>query len=246
MLQETSGVMPPLHFVQTHKPWSDRPGGQVAALEDMAKLADLSGRPALFSSFASIQARGDQQVDLAVRLRTSDKLLEQVDDLLAAIKERLLHIVKQYPPFSQESPQRISYLNSISGLRQQLDALAFPPEQEAGSLPVEASGPVKPVEAPFSKMLARGDLAIPELSPETASDAAVQGALDEVIALQQRVAATRAAMWEDVVRYVGNAVSGGEADFQAETQADAVRGYVIAHPGQGIGFNVHAVLSPGA
>lgn len=242
MLQESSGVSHPLVAAQTQKPWPVRPGGQATAQGNVVELADQSGRPGLFSSFASVQARGDRHLDSALRLRAADAALQKADALLEAIKERLTHIVKQYPPFSQESPQRISYLNSISGLRQQLDALAFPPEADAVNPGDARSGDEA---APTPRMPARGDLAIPELNPETASDAEVSDALEAVISARHDVAVSRAAMWEDVARFVGPARFSQEADFLAQSRVDAVRGYVIAHPGPGIGFNARAVLASG-
>ncbi|MEW6677856.1 MAG: hypothetical protein AB1421_08030 [Pseudomonadota bacterium] len=166
--------------------------------------------------------------------------MQKSDELLAQIKERLTHIVKQYPPFSQDSPQRITYLNSISGLRKQLDALAFPPERKAQQAETASLGLPS---VPGPSLPAKGDLAIPELDPRKATDEEVRSALDAVVAAQARVTEAQDSMWDAVVRFVGDDNLAPASDSRVQNQADSVRSYVAANPGQVLGFDLHHALA---
>lgn len=247
MLNESGGISPLFAVAsQVQKPWSARPGSgpQATGQGIIIELADYVGRLSSSTSFASIQGQRDQRLEAAVQLRGTDSGLREADELLAALKERLMRIVKQYPPFSQDSPQRITYLNSISGLRKQLDALAFPPERETRQSNADDLNWERAI-APGPSLPSQGDLAIPELDPRSASDDEVATALDAVMAAQQKVTELRASMWEGVVQFVGAANLGPASDARAQSQANEVKGYVTAHPGQGIGLNVRSMLATG-
>ena len=206
--------------------------------------AGQTDRPGFSSLYAQIRASMDLRGEAALQLRQAQSGLQQADDLLVEIKSRLVQIVKQYPPFSQDSPQRIAYLNAITGLRQQLDALAFPPERQdqndrladvewQKTLPPQAVSP------------APGDLAIPDLDPRTASDDEVGTALDAVMKAQDRVNEIKGEMWQDVVRYVGETNLGQIADYKARSLAEDVRGYAAANPARGIGVSAQTILANG-
>lgn len=212
--------------------------------EQLQATAGQIDRPGFSSLYAQIQTSNDLRGEAAVQLRQAQSGLRQADELLTEIKSRLVEIVKQYPPFSQDSPQRIAYLNAITGLRKQLDALAFPPErQERNGLPADVDW--QQSLPPQAISPAMGDLAIPELSPRTASDEEIGTALDAVVKAQDRVNEIKGEMWQDVVRYVGETNLGEIADYKARSQAEDVRGYVAANPARGIGVSTQTMLANG-
>jgi hypothetical protein len=53
--------------------------------------------------------------------------LNKIKEKLLSMREDLGAIVKNYPPFPPGSAERLSYLNSVVGLRRQIDALTIPP-----------------------------------------------------------------------------------------------------------------------
>lgn len=236
-------------YVATHRgvvPSSNgaSPRVHVGVQEQLQATAGQSDRPGFSSLYAQIQATNDMRGEAAVQLRQAQSGLQQADELLNEIKNRLVEIVKQYPPFAQDSPQRIAYLNAITGLRKQLDALAFPPERHDGN--ANASGVDWQKTLPPQAVLpAQGDLAIPELDPGTASDGEVGKALDAVTKAQDKVHEMKGEMWQGVVQYLGETNLGQIADYKARSQAEDVRGYVAANPVRGIGVSTQTILANG-
>lgn len=201
-------------------------------------------RPGFVTLYAQLRAAKDLRGEAALQFRQGQASLRQADELLEEIKSQLLQIVKQYPPFSLESPQRIAYLNAITGLRKQLDALAFPPDrrdQEAGESGIDWQNSVPPRPG----YPAPGELAITELDPRMATDDDVKTALDAITKAQEGVSDARAGMWQDVVRYVGEASIGQIADYKAESQAQEVRVHIAANPSRGIGLSADKILGTG-
>jgi hypothetical protein len=179
-----------------------------------------------------------------MQFRQAQSGLKRADELLAAIKEQLVHIVKQYPPFAQDDPQRIAYLNAVTGLRKQLDALAFPPERKLReALSNEDGGQAAVPLVPTTAI--KGDLAIPELDPTSASDAAVESVLDAIKHAQDKVHEVQGSMWQDVVRFVGEPNLGWSADAQVQAQAGEVREYIASNTSRGIGLSLNTILSIG-
>jgi hypothetical protein len=174
----------------------------------------------------------DMLVEAALQIRRAQSGLDSADKLLAEIKANLIQIVKQYPPYAQDSPQRIAYLNAITGLRKQLEALSFAPTGEKGVRPIPSGQGFDGQSAlpPRAALPQPGDLAIPELSPQTASDGEVASALDAVKSSQDKVAQLKKSMWEDVMRFVGSLDNN-----QAISHAGEVRTFIASSPSQGIG-----------
>jgi len=168
-------------------------------------------------------ARVEGMAEAAVQVRKADGAMAKADALLDQIQENLTRIVKQYPPYGQDSPERLRYLNAVSGLRKQLDALAFPPERKTDEVvPVQ----IYPVKA---------ELSVPELDPETASDESVKSALDTVSQARESLSAHREQMWRDVAGFVGKEADGRQ-EVQAEQDLSAVQRYVASNPGEALGL----------
>lgn len=81
--------------------------------------------PSLGQSQALVAMESQHRVADAVR--HAQAAIGQISDLLGRMEDGLQAIVKQYPPYPAESRERMELLNSIAGLRKQIDALTFPP-----------------------------------------------------------------------------------------------------------------------
>ncbi|MBK6741811.1 MAG: hypothetical protein IPG66_02080 [Hydrogenophilales bacterium] len=104
------------------------------------------------SSFSGLAAAKDEAAHVAQSVREVGKALEQADRLVKALSQEV-QMVKNYPPFPPGNEQRLAFINSVNGLRQQLEALAIPPIEPG----------VEPVFYPREAEL-------PELFPATSSD----------------------------------------------------------------------------
>lgn len=218
------------------------PSRRLAATGNIPRVpTGMPNRPVISTFVAQVRVFVERRAEAASQLRQFQSSLGHADELLAKIKEQLLNIVKQYPPFAQDDPQRLAYLNAITGLRKQLDALTFPPEQtqrDASS----ASGPGLEEVPSLPANPLKGDLSIPDLDPASAADEDVQQALTAVNAIHDKVKEVRAALWQDVVRYVGESNLGLQANSRAQAQAGQVRDHLATNAPMGAGLGLGAVL----
>ncbi len=101
--------------------------------------------------------------DTSSAAREANKALDQVDAVLTKIQEAVSS-VKNYPPFPEGNEDRVKYLNSIDGLRKELQAMTIPPISDAFPpvfYPQEAKFP--PLDAKFpsdAAVLAFGEAAL--------------------------------------------------------------------------------------
>ncbi len=206
--------------------------------------AGSSDRPGFSALMAQARDQGEQRAQVASQLRQFQSNLQNADDLLSQIKERLVHIVKQYPPFASDDPQRLAYLNAITGLRKQLDALEFPPEQSTTEVASQGKG--NGVELPtLPANPLKQDTPIPGLDTASASDEEVQSALQAIRQMQDKVHEAQGKLWQDVVDFVGGPNPGQDAESNAQAQAGEIRGYVASDSSKGMGLSLSAILSIG-
>lgn len=125
---------------------------------------------------------------LALTIRQDEALMREADALLAQIQDNLTRIVKQFPPFGLDSAERKHLLDTVTGLRKQLEALALPPEPRP--------------DAHWMPGLALIG-ALPGLDPQPASDAALGTALDRVQQARAGLADARHALWRAVAERLG-------------------------------------------
>lgn len=245
MVHET-GSIPSLHLASFRDavPFSTGISSRKRAVVENIQQASAGqlDRPGFSASVAKIRASAEQRAIAATQLRQFQTNIQRADELLGTIKAQLVRIVKQYPPFAHDDPQRLAYLNAIAGLRKQLEALTFPPASEPGKEPDEGVGQQVPR---LSNRPVKADLAIPELDPVRAGDEDVASALDAVTHAQARARELRESLWQDVVRYVGTANLGPGADGQVEAQARQVRAHVASNTSQGMGLSLNSILSMG-
>lgn len=156
------------------------------------------------------------------------------------MQEDLSIVVKMFPPYPLDNPERISFLNSFAGLRRQVEALTFPPPEEVEVLGRLSGGPAA---AKVKDGLPIGDAVlavtaslwdIATLDPLSASDAEVGKTLDQVQAAQSALERIRAGMWHDVAGFVKQA-----DPSEARVRGAEAREQLAELASRGIGVNGH-------
>lgn len=188
--------------------------------------------------FAQLRVRQDGLHKSASMIREIDHVANKAEELLDKIDNKLGEIVKMYPPYPIDSPQRISLLNDIGGLRKQVEALTFPPSDDVDALqkllnPQKISSEEvgdfsfgsKAVEEVKTRLWD-----IPLLVPAAATDEEVASVLSQVRALKSSIEDLQAGMWKDVVSFVKKADSP-----ESEDKATGVREQIADLGGRAIG-----------
>lgn len=210
------------------------PSANMAPVAASTPLADASF---LAPRLAAVSGDRELQAQRAGQIREAQAAIEAIRGRLGGIEKTLVQIVKQYPPYPLDNPQRVLMLNQVQGLRKELDALTvpapyrFPSEQV--KLPQTEAGPL-----PTPVVVAREYVALPSLDPQKASDEEVASALEQIQALHKNIEQAAERMWQDVVGFVGKA-----DPSQAEDQSRSVRGYLAGTPGVTIAHGNDRVLA---
>ncbi len=102
-----------------------------------------------------IDAVNEKRNAMARTIHQVDTTMENIDGQMEQMKERLLRIVKHYPPYPPDSQERSDYLKSFTTMRRLIDRLTFPKNQDDGALAMNTPPPA-PDDSP------RVDEAIPE------------------------------------------------------------------------------------
>lgn len=137
------------------------------------------GEQVRYPDLAQALAAGDRRFDETVRAREGDALLIRADKALADLQTALEVIVKRYPPYGPDSPERVDLLNQVTGLRKQLESLAFLPEVGAFAARVHNLGE----EAPVAE------------SGPLIADQALAALLDKVVANRAELSQQREKIW---------------------------------------------------
>lgn len=159
---------------------------------------------------AQALSRLDAEHRVADLVKHTDASLREIGQRLGQMRDTLQQVIKQYPPYPLESRERMEFLNSLSGLRKQIDALTLPPpnrepvtligdpsrEPGAGDLTFTLDGEARTLHAQPAHSGAEG-LDLPELAPQ-ASMEEVEQAYVQVQQAQQRLDARRAALAEEL------------------------------------------------
>ena len=67
---------------------------------------------------------------LAKNIRSQGETLIKINDFVEGMKEKLNKIVKNYPPFPPDSPERMELLKSFTALRKEIERMTFPAEDK--------------------------------------------------------------------------------------------------------------------
>jgi hypothetical protein len=219
---------------------SDHPG---KSLDIASRNGQASPTAEVAGAFAQLRTRQEGLNQVASTVRELDRTVDRAGDLLGAMQEDLAAIVKMYPPYPLDNPERVSLLNSFGGLRRQIDALTFPPPEslkridaelgETAGNGAEISEKGKPEG--LAQLLDREPMwDIPALDAESASDDEVALALAHIEEMQSFLGDLKAGMWGDVVSFVKQAES-----LDSQSEGASLRGLLneVVAERDGIGRN---------
>jgi hypothetical protein len=189
-------------------------------------------------AFAQLRVRQDLLLKSASLIREIDQVTGKAEELLDKIDNKLGEIVKMYPPYPIDSPQRVSFLNDIGGLRKQIDALTFPPADAVDDLQKLLSpqkiGFEEAVDLSFSSDAVEDVKTrlwdIPWLEQNSVTDEEVVSVLNQIRELKSSIDDLQAGMWKDVVSFVKKADSP-----ESENKATGVREQIADLGGSAIG-----------
>lgn len=216
-----------------------RPGVVGTTTEAGVRDKQTSSATQVAGAYAQLRARQDVLNKAADVVRNVGATVEKADQLLNGMEEALGGVVKMYPPYPVDNPERVTLLNSFGGLRRQIDALTFPPPETLDSvskLLVPQDGTAgkageEEKKAAFS-LIKEPMWDIPTLDSLSASDEEVSKALDQVDALKSRLADLQSGMWKDVVDFARKADTPEVRD-----EAASVREKLADIGDRGIGSN---------
>jgi len=155
MVSEIGGIGPSSVARSLGQAGTSLPGAVRGSVDVSLPGIQNSQLEAQHGRFSGLAAAKDVSAHVAQSVREVGKALERADTLVKELS-RDVKLVKNYPPFPPGNEQRQNFINSINGLRRQLEALSIPPVEPG----------VEPVFYPRETDL-------PELDPATASDADV-------------------------------------------------------------------------
>lgn len=167
--------------------------------------------------YARLAAFKEDASAVASKVRDSVRNLQQAQELVDAMRERSLAIIKNYPPFPPGSEERRQYLESIEALRRQIEALTYPPPRRSGE------------DSPAER------ITLPVLDPLKATDTEVaafdQALVDLAEALAERLAALR-----EMIAAIPDLYPNSPQLPSAEAAADLSRvtAALLATPGPGL------------
>ena len=95
--------------------------------------------PSADIDFAARQTRNDHLNTVATTIRAANKIMDSVAKVIGEKREEVLQYEKQYPPFQNQSSEKIEFLNSITALKKQVDALTLIPDNKELALVVSFS-----------------------------------------------------------------------------------------------------------
>lgn len=98
---------------------------QAASALPVARDKQASSAAQVAGAFALLRTRQEALNQAAATVREVGKTVEEAGQLLGKMEEDLTAVVKMYPPYPLDNPERIDLLNSFGGLRRQIDALTF-------------------------------------------------------------------------------------------------------------------------
>jgi hypothetical protein len=170
--------------VQTTRSVSGQENGLPGQQQETVSINSSSG------SVATLTDRKEDAVRTAQSVRDSGKSLDRAEELLGDMAA-LVGAVKNYPPFPAGNEERVQYINSIDGLRKEMQSLVVPPvtpEYEPVFYPQEAKFP--PIDA------------------QVPSDAAVLAFGEAVQVIRDDVNTAREALEQQLQRSAEHASSG--------------------------------------
>ena len=112
----------------------DRPASRsTPAASADGRNTDAVSRPGVtrgMVEFNRLSALGDRACDVAESIRRMNQPVDTASLSLAALKQKLGVIVKDYPPYPPGSEERVEWLRSFAGLRVMIDRLSLVPDAQ--------------------------------------------------------------------------------------------------------------------
>ena len=165
-------------------------------------------------AFAQLRSRQESINQVASTVREVSQVVDKAEQLLSKMEDDLTAVVKIYPPYPIDNPERISLLNNFGALRKQIDALTFPPPEELEAVgrvlgakeTDEETGLNNSLDVSLPHIFSdEQGLGVPSLDAEAASDEEIAIALDQVKSMKSYLEQIQTSMWEDVVSFVNQA-----------------------------------------
>ncbi|HOP40819.1 MAG TPA: hypothetical protein PLI53_07235 [Geobacteraceae bacterium] len=144
------------------------------------------------STLGKLDSVTEERNVLAKSIRESDKALQEVSKTTVQMKERLDTIVKNYPPFPQDSVQRKELLMSYVSLRKEIEKMTFPPPPA----PTYEGNPKLWDELDLSDTQVLAD-AIPELT-QSSEDSQLFSAINSLDELQKIIGEGRKELYRTI------------------------------------------------
>lgn len=99
---------------------------------------------------------------VAANIQEAGRVLEQAGSLLNRLGQAV-EMVKNYPPYPPGNSQRQDYINSLNGLRKEIESLVFPPVEQPGQEFVffpngKNNPPLDPLNAADAEVAGLGEL----------------------------------------------------------------------------------------
>ncbi len=88
-----------------------------------------------------IDAANEKRNAMAKTIHQVDTTMENIEGQIDHMKDRLLRIVKHYPPFPPDSQERSDFLKSFTTMRRLIERLTFPRVEGDGAPPMKAAPP---------------------------------------------------------------------------------------------------------
>lgn len=167
---------------------SDKSGAGAVSVEKAAGRDEAGLRQV---EFARALDTRDARYEEVLKVRTEDKQFVSAEEKLSAMKAGIESIVKRYPPYPSNSPERQALLNDVVGLRKQIEALTVPAENKGSAEEVKAD-----IER---KQYLRELMGLQEWPVDNISDEELAALLGQTEQAASAVAGAREAMWADVV-----------------------------------------------
>lgn len=175
-------------------------GTDVTAAPQPSAETDVSTVKRTYSALIGIK---DDVAQVATSIRTADQALGKADSLLGEMSAQVTQ-VKNYPPFPPGNEDRVKYLDSISGLRKELQALTVP----------RVADSYQPVFYPRESKF-------PELDGKTSTDSDVHAFGEAVDAARAQVNDGQKKLWSQA-----DELSPGVGMPLSEAQAQIIGGSV--------------------
>lgn len=161
--------------------------GQGSGLSEEQETVRISSSA---ESFATLADDKEASVQVAKSVRDAGKSLDRAESLLQDMAS-LVGAVKNYPPFPAGNEERLQYINSIDGLRKEMQSLVVPP-----------------VTPDYEPVFYPRESAFPPLDAKVPSDAAVLAFGEAVQAVRNDVDTAREALEAQAQRSAENSSAG--------------------------------------